>query len=219
MIRIPKVQNQRFDLMRQQMTFDPEDLMQSIIESLGRIEPVNVSDLPDISLYMDQVTTFMEKNMEHAKRYSTDKVLTKTMINNYAKNKLLPPPDKKKYDKDHLIMLIFIYYFKNILSINDIEKLMTPLSENYFHSKSGMNLEDIYSFVTDSSLSQVESIQEFVRQKYAESTDISGEAKAKGASEDETRFIQIFSFICSLSFDVYVKRLMIEKLIDLLHPL
>jgi len=201
------------------MTFDPEDLMQSMIESLGRIKPLNASDLPDISLYMDQVTTFMEKNMEHAKRHSTDKVLTKTMINNYAKNKLLPPPDKKKYDKDHLIMLILIYYFKYILSINDIEKLMTPLSENYFHSKSGLNLEDIYSFVTDSSFGQVESIQEFVRQKYSESMDISKEAEAKGATEEETRFIQIFSFICSLSFDVYVKRLMIEKLIDLLHPL
>ncbi len=201
------------------MTFDPEDLMQSMIESLGRIKPLNASDLPDISLYMDQVTTFMEKNMEHAKRHSTDKVLTKTMINNYAKNKLLPPPDKKKYDKDHLIMLILIYYFKYILSINDIEKLMTPLSENYFHSKSGLNLEDIYSFVTDSSLGQVESIQEFVRQKYSESMDISKEAEAKGATEEETHFIQIFSFICSLSFDVYVKRLMIEKLIDLLHPL
>ncbi len=201
------------------MTFDPEDLMQSMIESLGRIKPLKASDLPDISLYMDQVTTFMEKNMEHAKRHSTDKVLTKTMINNYAKNKLLPPPDKKKYDKDHLIMLILIYYFKYILSINDIEKLMTPLSENYFHSKSGLNLEDIYSFVTDSSFGQVESIQEFVRQKYSESMDISKEAEAKGATEEETRFIQIFSFICSLSFDVYVKRLMIEKLIDLLHPL
>jgi len=201
------------------MTFDPEDLMQSMIESLGRIKPLNASDLPDISLYMDQVTTFMEKNMEHAKRHSTDKVLTKTMINNYAKNKLLPPPDKKKYDKDHLIMLILIYYFKYILSINDIEKLMTPLLENYFHSKSGLNLEDIYSFVTDSSLGQVESIQEFVRQKYSESMDISKEAEAKGATEEETHFIQIFSFICSLSFDVYVKRLMIEKLIDLLHPL
>ena len=116
-------------------------------------------------------------------------------------------------------MLILIYYFKYILSINDIEKLMTPLSENYFHSKSGLNLEDIYSFVTDSSFGQVESIQEFVRQKYSESMDISKEAEAKGATEEETRFIQIFSFICSLSFDVYVKRLMIEKLIDLLHPL
>ncbi len=200
------------------MTFDPDDLMQSMIESLGRIKPVNVSDLPDIGLYMDQVTTFMEKNMEHAKRHSTDKVLTKTMINNYAKNKLLPPPDKKKYDKDHLIMLIFIYYFKNILSINDIEKLMGPLSDNYFHSESGISLKDIYSYVTESSVNEVSGLQDHVREKYAESVKFSKDASSKGASAEEERFILLFSFICSLSFDVYVKRLMIEKLIDLLHP-
>ena len=64
------------------MTFNPEDLIQSIVESLGRIQPVAASELPDISLYMDQVTTFMEKTMEHTKRHPTDKVLTKTMINN-----------------------------------------------------------------------------------------------------------------------------------------
>ena len=77
------------------MTFDPEDLMQSMIESLGRIKPLKASDLPDISLYMDQVTTFMEKNMEHAKRHSTDKVLTKTMINNYAKTSSCRLPTKR----------------------------------------------------------------------------------------------------------------------------
>ena len=201
------------------MTFDPENLIESIIESLGRIETIDVSALPDIGLYMDQVTTFMEKNMEHAKRYSTDKVLTKTMINNYAKNKLLPPPDKKKYDKDHLIMLIFIYYFKNILSINDIEKLMAPLSEKYFHSDSDFNLKDIYSYVSESSLNQVEELQKYVKQKYSESTEIAGKAGESSISEEDRRFIEIFSFICSLSFDVYVKRLMIEKLIDLMHPL
>ena len=201
------------------MTFDPENLIESIIESLGRIETIDVSALPDIGLYMDQVTTFMEKNMEHTKRYSTDKVLTKTMINNYAKNKLLPPPDKKKYDKDHLIMLIFIYYFKNILSINDIEKLMAPLSEKYFHSDSDFNLKDIYSYVSESSLNQVEELQKYVKQKYSESTEIAGKAGESSISEEDRRFIEIFSFICSLSFDVYVKRLMIEKLIDLMHPL
>ena len=162
------------------MTFDPENLIESIIESLGRIETIDVSALPDIGLYMDQVTTFMEKNMEHTKRYSTDKVLTKTMINNYAKNKLLPPPDKKKYDKDHLIMLIFIYYFKNILSINDIEKLMAPLSEKYFHSDSDFNLKDIYSYVSESSLNQVEELQKYVKQKYSESTEIAGKAGESG---------------------------------------
>ncbi|MCR4590395.1 MAG: DUF1836 domain-containing protein [Lachnospiraceae bacterium] len=201
------------------MTFDPENLIQSIIDSLGRIESINVSALPDIGLYMDQVTTFMEKNMEHTKRYSTDKVLTKTMINNYAKNKLLPPPDKKKYDKDHLIMLIFIYYFKNILSINDIEKLMAPLSDKYFHSKGDFNLSDIYSCISESSLNQVAELQEYVKEKYAESSVIAKDAASKGASEEDRQFIETFCFICSLSFDVYVKRLMIEKLIDLMHPL
>ena len=54
------------------------------------------------------------------------------MINNYAKNKLLPPPEKKRYSKEHVLMLIFIYYFKNILSINDIQTLLTPIAQKYF---------------------------------------------------------------------------------------
>ncbi len=196
------------------MTFNPEDLIQSIIESLGRIQPVNASELPDLGLYMDQVTTFMEKHMEPTKRYSTDKVLTKTMINNYAKNRLLPPPDKKKYDKDHMIMLMFIYYFKNILSINDIEKLMAPLSERYFHSNGNINLEELYKKVTEISMNQVEPLQDHIKEQFSLSEKIAEDAEKNGASEKDRQFIQIFSFICSLAFDVYVKRLMIEKLID-----
>ena len=56
-----------------------------------------------------------------------DKTLTKTMINNYTKNKILPPPEKKKYSKEHIIMLISIYYLKNIASISDIRKLLDPM--------------------------------------------------------------------------------------------
>ena len=76
---------------------------------------------------MDQVTTFMEENLASTKRHEDDKILTKTMINNYAKNKLLPPPEKKRYSREHLLMLIFIYYFKNILSISDIQTLLGPM--------------------------------------------------------------------------------------------
>ena len=46
-------------------------------------------DIPNIDLYMDQVTTFMEKELASSKRHEDDKILTKTMINNYAKNNLL----------------------------------------------------------------------------------------------------------------------------------
>ena len=62
----------------------------------------------------------MDEQLEACKRYEDDKILTKTMINNYAKNNLLPAPEKKKYSKEHVLTLLFIYYFKNLLSINDI---------------------------------------------------------------------------------------------------
>ena len=75
----------------------------------------------------------MEEQLVSSKRYADDKILTKTMINNYAKNKLLPPPEKKRYSKEHVLMLIFIYYFKNILSINDIQTLLTPITQKYFN--------------------------------------------------------------------------------------
>ena len=79
------------------------------LDSVTRINP---SDIPAIDLYMDQVTTFMDTHLSASKRFGEDKILTKTMINNYAKNNLLPPPEKKKYSKNHILLLIFIYYFK-----------------------------------------------------------------------------------------------------------
>ena len=70
-----------------------------ILEKLSRIDYIKPGEIPNIELYMDQVTTFMDSHLAHSKRYEDDKILTKTMINNYAKNKLLPPPAKKKYTK------------------------------------------------------------------------------------------------------------------------
>ena len=90
------------------MTIDDKDMINSILESVSRIDYIKPEDIPNIDLYMDQVTTFMEEQLVSSKRYTDDKILTKTMINNYAKNKLLPPPEKKRYAKEHVLMLIFI---------------------------------------------------------------------------------------------------------------
>ncbi len=94
------------------MTIDTSDLLNSILGSLSRIDYIKPEEVPNIPLYMDQVTTFMDAQLASSKRYPEDKILTKTMINNYAKNDLLPPPLKKKYSKEHLLVLVFIYYFK-----------------------------------------------------------------------------------------------------------
>ena len=82
----------------------------------------------------------MDTRLAGSKRYPDDKILTKTMINNYAKNKLLPPPVKKKYSPEHMMLLVFIYYFKNILSITDIQTLLAPITDRYFGTESGFSI-------------------------------------------------------------------------------
>ena len=138
------------------MTIDTKNMINSILESISRIDYIKPEDLPNIDLYMDQVTTFMEKQLASTKRYPDDKILTKTMINNYAKNKLLPSPEKKRYSKEHLLMLIFIYYFKNILSISDIQALLSPITEKYFKSDTDKDLTYIYNEVFSMEKSQIE---------------------------------------------------------------
>ena len=193
-----------------QMTIDAKDLLNSILESLSRIDYVKPEDLPNIDLYMDQVTTFMDSQLAVSKRHPEDKVLTKTMINNYAKNNLLPPPVKKKYSKEHLLALIFIYYFKNILSIGDIQEILNPITDKYFASDLNFNLEDIYSEVFRLEKSEVLSLQKDITKKYNTSQQTFADV-----SEEDREDLQQFAFICMLSFDVYVKKQLIEKLIDL----
>ena len=192
------------------MTIDKDDLLNSIMESLGRIEYIKSADIPNIDLYMDQVTTFMESKLKNTSRNpEADKILTKTMINNYAKNDLLPPPVKKKYSKEHVLMLIFIYYYKSILSINDIQTLLKPISDRYFQSGEGLNLSDVYEEIFGLEKSQVESMKKDILEKF----EISRETFKDAPSEDQ-EFLQLFSFIGLLSFDVYVKKLLIEKMVD-----
>ena len=116
------------------MTEEKRRMFEKIADILSAIDYIDPEDLPKISLYMDQVTTFMEEQLNTTRRHEDDKILTKTMINNYAKNKLLPPPDKKRYSREHLLVMIFIYYFKNILSISDIQTLLGPVTDKYFQS-------------------------------------------------------------------------------------
>ena len=163
---------------------------------------------------MDQVTTFMEEQLKSTKRYPEDKILTKTMINNYAKNNLLPPPVKKKYSKEHVLVLIFVYYFKNLLSIKDIETLIRPLTDRFFASEDEFDMQSIYNEVCQLEKSRIGQLQDNIRELY-ELADQSYDE----FPEESREYLKQFAFICNLSFDVYVKKQIIEKMIDELpHP-
>ena len=192
------------------MATNTEELVNRILESVAKVEYIKAEDIPNIDLYMDQVTTFMDKRLRAKTRNpGEDKVLTKTMINNYAKNDLLPPPEKKKYSKEHMLLLIFIYYYKSILSINDIQTLLTPITDEFFQTKDGFGLEDIYNEVFGMEEAQMEILKKDVLAKY-----VYAEETFTEAPEKEREFLRKFSFICLLSFDVYVKKLLIEKMVD-----
>ena len=181
--------------------------------NLLKTESIPPEDIPDIGLYMDQVTTLMDTRLAGSKRYPDDKILTKTMINNYAKNDLLPPPLKKKYSKEHLLVLVFIYYFKSILSITDIQALLKPITDTYFPASEDLSLEDIYNEVFRLQKSQVDVLKEDIANRYRLSRET-----FQDAPEKDQEFLKTFSFICLLSFDVYVKKQLIESLIDDLNP-
>lgn len=192
------------------MTIDDKDLLNSILASLSRIDYIKPDSIPNLDLYMDQITTFMDTQLAACRRYPEDKILTKTMINNYAKNDLLPPPVKKKYSKEHVLLLIFIYYFKNILSIGDIQEILNPLTEKYFGKEEDLNLTRIYEEVFSLEKEQAYNLSKDITRKYQVSRTTFSDTEG-----DDQEYLQNFAFICMLSFDVFVKKMLIEKLIDL----
>ena len=194
------------------MTIDTKDLLNSIMESLSRIDHIELESLPNINLYMDQVITFMEKELHPTKRNEDDPILTKTMINNYVKNRLLPPPEKKKYSKEHILTLVFIYYFKSVLSISDIQNILNPLTDRYFGEKSSPSLKDIYDGIFKLEGHQVERLKEMIREEYMISETAFSDLE--NLDEEDADFLLKFTFICLLNFDVYTKKLLIEKIVD-----
>lgn len=192
------------------MHIDTKNLLNSIMESFDRISYVKASDIPNIDLYMDQVTTFMDKNFRKTTRYpGNDKVMTKTMINNYAKNDLLPPPVRKKYSREHILILIFIYYYKGFLSISDIQTLLGPITDKFFHKGEEFDIQSVYEEVFQIGYGQIEALKQQVMAEYDRAM-----GTFEDAPEENREFLKLFSFICFLSFDVYMKKQLIEKLID-----
>ena len=188
--------------------------LSDILSWLDSISYIKTEKIPEVDLYMDQVTTFMEEQLVSSKRYADDKILTKTMINNYAKNKLLPPPEKKRYSKEHVLTLIFIYYFKSILSISDIQSILNPITDRYFgKGSSEMSLEDIYKEVFGLEHQETLNIMKDLAKKFNTSMKT-----FEGMEGEDAELLRTFSFICMLSYDVYLKKTIIERIVDqMLH--
>ncbi len=184
--------------------------LRELLDSVQNPDYIRPQDIPNIDLYMDQVTTFMDEHLETTKRFEDDKLLTKTMINNYTKNNLLPNPNKKKYSREHMYLLVFIYYLKNFLSISDVKRIVEPMQQLFYGSDSDITLGEIYHRIVETEKDVAQDLGKDVMNKFLVSRGAFDDVK----DPDEREFLSIFSFIAMLSFDVYLKKAMIEKIID-----
>ena len=188
---------------------DGQELLLYLLAAVDKVDLIDPSDIPNIDLYMDQVTTFMDEHLKQSRRFEEDKILTKTMINNYAKNNLLPPPERKKYTREHIILLIFIYYYKGILTLQDIQSILEPIGRKYFHSKEGRSVSDLYDEVIRMDRDRHVDFREEVNDMVDNAADYFSDS-----SGDEREFLRVLSMINMLAYDIFVRKMLIEKLID-----
>ena len=182
----------------------------SIMEEIAQGGDISISDIPDIELYMDQVTTFIDNKLRYHKRNLKDKILTKTMINNYTKSKILLPSKNKRYNRQHMILLILIYYLKQIISINDINILFEPLFENMTSSKDGMDyLGSLYNGFLQIKDNSAKDLKEILSQKLKliddKAEEISGESK-----ETSRILLTVLMLVATAS----IQKRIAEKIID-----
>ena len=136
---------------------------------------------------------------------------TKTMINNYAKANLMPSPEKKKYSKDHVLTLIFIYYFKSFLSMEDISRILNPITEKHFNNDNeDMTFSDVYAEIFSLQNQEAKSLIREVYAKYKRCRSTFTDVE----DEKEQEELQKFALLSSLAFDVYIKKMMIESIVD-----
>ena len=191
------------------MNQDYTKLLGSILKNMALMDHIRPSEIPNIDLYMDQVTSFMNDHLQNSRRFEDDKILTKTMINNYAKNKLLPPPIKKRYSKEHLFVLVFIYYMKGFFSLSDIQTILKPVTDRFAESDESLSIEDIYAEVHRLGSEHISDISHDIMNSFHTAAN-----SLEGYDGEDRDTLQLFTLICLHAFANYLRKQIIERLIE-----
>ena len=152
------------------MEIEKTQLEQIIAQAANpdRLEP---DQIPELDLYIDQILMLFEDKLGDNRRHEKDKILTKSMVNNYSKERMIRPMRGKKYTREQILQILLICSLKNMLSIGDIKRLMTALMEEGVQAQ---GLEEIFRNDLDNQQSlrqDVEVIIQHLHSDYAEQMD------------------------------------------------
>ncbi len=182
-------------------------IFNDMIKHFEELDIVKSEDIPDILLYMDQMTGFIDEKLRSFKREEEDKLLTKTMINNYTKNKLLPPSDKKKYTKNHVMLLVLIYFYKNVLSFSDIKRLCDlSIYENF--EKEDESFSKLYDIITSLENDKKAEIIDDLKKRLEYS-----QSRLNNFDEKDEN-IELFTFLSDIVLEIYFKQHLVEYILN-----
>ena len=182
-------------------------IFDDMIKHFEELDIVKSEDIPDILLYMDQMTGLIDEKLQSFKREEEDKLLTKTMINNYTKNKLLPPSDKKKYTKNHVMLLVLIYFYKNVLSFADIKRLCDlSIYENF--EKEDESFSKLYDTITSLENDKKAEIIDDLKKRLEYS-----QSRLDNFDEKDEN-IELFTFLSDIVLEIYFKQHLVEYILN-----
>ena len=191
-----------------------KNTLEEMIEELGNFKQLKLENIPDIDLYMDQVTTFIEDKLGYLKRDKADSTITKTMINNYTKAGILMPPKRKKYPRQHMILIILTYYLKQILSIGDIQRLFSPIVNSIMSGEGNEeNLNSIYRSFLKIEDSQVKTFIEDFQNKI-EKQGVLNENGDNPHENSWEKLEELIVIVIMLVVKANIEKRMAEKIID-----
>ncbi len=110
--------------------------LEALKSRLQEERPDSWEELPDIPLYMDQVVSYLSRQLIS---FQEGDSLTSAMINNYIKDGLLARANGKKYDQEHLAYLTAISATKRVLSVREMRVLVNVGQE-------GRDTKRLYDF-------------------------------------------------------------------------
>lgn len=163
------------------------DELKELKDRLMEERPTVWEDFPDIGLYMDQIISYMPRQLI---RFGDGEVLTSAMVNNYIKDGMLPRAEGKRYSPTHLAYLTAICVLKQVLSVRSVSNLIRA-------GGSGRNPEELYAYFT---------------QELDEALTETGQALDEDTPEDALPQLAL-----SLALRSYADKLACERVLDILQ--
>ena len=126
--------------------------LKDLIDSFNSYKPINSQRLPDIELYMDQMISYLNKQYSNLTQKDDSKAITPSMVNNYVKENVIPKPNHKKYNDNHLSSLLMLMCLKSTFSISEIKDILNFKSEE--------QISDLYDKFVDMQSQAIKDINE-----------------------------------------------------------